>query len=366
VARRHDSVCQGAPERMTEETTTISTAADSAKQLLEFLERNRESLSPLLILAHDFPDPDALSAAFGLQYLAQQRFGIESRIAFGGVIGRVENRAMVKLLRIPAHPLRRTDFKRYKQVALVDTQPAFSNNPFPKKRRATLVIDQHVSVEPPNAELSLVDPGCGATCVIIAQALLLAAMEIPARLATALAYGILSDTLDLYRATRPDVVETYLSVLHHSDMRALARIQNPPRSRSHFVTLSRCVREAVVRQRLIVSHLGAVQAPEIVAQMAEYLLTYDRVSWAFCSGRYKGRLHFSLRTSRSDAQAGEVLRDIVDNRKTAGGHRAIAGGSFLVGVERTDEEWQQREQTLQSRLVKRLRLSRRSEFRKAF
>jgi hypothetical protein len=121
-----------------------------------------------------------------------------------------------------------------------------------------------------------------------------------------------------------------------------------------------------MRQRLIVSHLGPVKAPEMVAQMAEYLLTYDRASWAFCTGRYKGRLHISLRTSRPDAQAGEILRDIVDNRKTAGGHRAIAGGSFLVGVKKTDEEWQQRELTLQSRLVKRLRLNRRSEFRKAF
>ncbi len=352
--------------RMTEPAASLATAADFAKQLLEFLERNRETLSPFLILLHDFPDPDALSSAFGLQHLAQQRFGIESRIAFGGVIGRVENRAMVKLLRIPVHPIRRTDFKRYPRVALVDTQPAFRNNRFPVNRRATLIIDQHASVEPPNAELSLVDTGCGATCVIIAQALLLAAIELPPRLATALAYGILSDTLDLYRATRPDVVETYLSVLHHSDMRALARIQNPPRSRSYFVTLSRCVREAVMRQRLIVSHLGPVNAPEMVAQMTEYLLTYDRASWAFCTGRYKGRLHMSLRTSRADAQAGEVLRDIVDNRKTAGGHSVIAGGSFLVGVKKNDEEWKQRELTLQSRLVKRLRLARRTEFRKAF
>jgi len=351
---------------MTESTAAPATAADYAKRLLEYLERNRESLSPMLILPHDFPDPDALSAAFGLQHLAQHRFGIECRIAFGGVIGRVENRAMVKLLRIPAYPLHRTDFKRYARVALVDTQPAFRNNPFPRKRRASIVIDQHESLEPPNAELALVDTGCGATCVIIAQALLLAAVEIPARLATALAYGILSDTLDLYRATRPDVVETYLSVLHHSDMRVLARIQNPPRSRSFFVTLSRCVREAVIRQRLIVSHLGSVKVPEMVAQMADYLLTYDRASWAFCTGRYKGRLHMSLRTSRPDAQAGEMLRDIVDNPKTAGGHRAIAGGSFLVGVNKSDEEWQQRELTLQSRLVKRLRLTRRSEFRKAF
>lgn len=351
---------------MSDPIANTATAADFAKRLLEFLERNRDTLSPLLILPHDFPDPDALSAAFGLQHLAQQRFGIESRIAFGGVIGRVENRAMVKLLRIPAHPLHKTDFKRYKQVALVDTQPAFRNNPFPRQRRATLVIDQHASLEPPNAELTLIDPGCGATCVIIAQALLLAAVEIPARLATALAYGILSDTLDLYRATRPDVVETYLSVLHHSDMRALARIQNPPRSRSYFVTLNRCVREAVMRQRLIVSHLGAVNVPEMVAQMAEHLLTYDRASWAFCTGRYKGRLHLSLRTGRPDAQAGEVLRDIVDNPKNAGGHRAIAGGSFLVGTNKSDELWQQQELTLQSRLVKRLRLSRRTEFRKAF
>jgi nanoRNase/pAp phosphatase (c-di-AMP/oligoRNAs hydrolase) len=351
---------------MTEPVTTTTTAADSAKRLLDFLERNRESLSPLLILPHDFPDPDALSAAFGLQYLAQNRFGIESRIAFGGVIGRVENRAMVKLLKIPVHPLRRTDLKRFKQVALVDTQPAFRNNPFPVHRRATLIIDQHASVESPNAELSLIDTACGATCVIVAQALLLAAVEIPARLATALAYGIISDTLDLYRATRPDVVETYLSVLHHSDMRALARIQNPPRSRGYFLTLSRCIRDAVVRQRLIVSHLGSVKVPDMVAQMAEYLLTYNRVSWAFCTGRYKGRLHMSLRTSRPDAQAGEVLRDIVDNRKSAGGHRAIAGGSFLVGVNKSDEVWQQQETTLQSRLVKRLRLSRRTEFHKAF
>ena len=46
-------------------------------------------------------------------------------------------------------------------------------------------------------------------------------------MATAVAYGILTDTLDLYRAHRPDVVQTYLSVLQQADMKVLARIQNP-------------------------------------------------------------------------------------------------------------------------------------------
>src|SRR5690242_3866413 len=189
-------------------------SSDHAQALLRFLEERKKTLSPLLILAHDYPDPDALASAFALQHLAQSKFNIESRIAFGGVVGRTENKAMVRLLRMPVHPLRSTWLKRFPSVALVDTQPAFENNSFPKNARATIVIDQHPSATKPNAELALVDPQCGATCVIVAQALLLLGGPIPPRVATALAYGILTDTLDLYRAERPDVVQTYLQVLH--------------------------------------------------------------------------------------------------------------------------------------------------------
>lgn len=348
---------------------TSPTPADSkthARLLLEFLEERRGNLSPLLILPHDYPDPDALASAFALQYLAQQKFGIESRIAYGGVIGRVENRAMFNLLKIPAHRLRKTDLKRYKNVALVDTQPSFKNNPYPGNRRATLIIDQHANSTGPTADLALVDPDCGATCVIVAQALLLTGMEIPMRVATALAYGILSDTLDLYRAKRPDVVDTYLSVLRHSDMRALARIQNPPQSKRYFVTLGRCIRAAVFLRRLVASHLGEVSSPEMVAMMADFLLTYDRASWALCTGRHKGRLHVSLRTTSQDAHAGEILRDVFDNRKAAGGHQSIAGGSLRMGAGVTEEAWDDKEQWVQARLVKRLRLPSKREFRKPF
>jgi nanoRNase/pAp phosphatase (c-di-AMP/oligoRNAs hydrolase) len=337
-----------------------------ARQLLNFLTTHQSTLSPLLILTHDFPDPDALAAAYALHYLAYERFQIESRIVYGGIIGRVENRAMVKLLRIPAHPLHKTDLKRYKNIATVDTQPAFQNNPLPGNRRVALVIDQHAGSSPPVADLAIVDTECGATCTILAQALLLTDLEIPSRLATALAYGILSDTLGLYRAHRPDVIQTYLGILQHADMRSLARIQNPPRSHDFFATLGHCIREAVLFRRLIVCHLGPVHSPDAVSQMAEFLLTYDHAFWAFCTGRYKGSLHLSLRASRQDAQAGVVLRDVVENPRAAGGHQAIAGGKVRVGVDATEEAWQQQERTLQARLAKRLRLPSKAKFRKPF
>jgi len=345
---------------------TAPTAVEHGRRLLRFLSNQRKRLSPLLILTHDFPDPDAIASAFALQHLTQSAFGIEARIAYGGMVGRMENRAMVRTLRIRMHRFHPVLLKRHANVALVDTQPAFQNNPFPGNRKATLVLDQHPSDTAPEAGLAIVDPLCGATSVLVAQALLQSSVDIPARVATALAYGILTDTLDLYRARRPDVVQTYLEVLPHADMRALARVQNPVRPRKFFSVLGRGIREAVLYRRLVVTHLGGVDTPDRVSQVAEFLLTFRRAHWCFTTGRFKGRLHASLRTIRQDAQAGEVLRDVFDKRNQAGGHGPIAGGSCRIGSEASEEVWQAKEQMLRLRLLKRLRVSGKVEPRKPF
>jgi nanoRNase/pAp phosphatase (c-di-AMP/oligoRNAs hydrolase) len=338
----------------------------SAAQLLRFLSERRRAISPLLILIHDYPDPDALASAFGLLHLAREAFGVESRIVHRGAIGRTENRAMVQILEIPARRLRGDDLKRHRRVALVDTQPAFENNPFPVRRRATLVIDQHPSSRKPAADLALVDPTCGATCVIIAQALLRSGLRVPKKLATALVYGILSDTLDLYRASHPDIIQTYLDLLPRCDIRRLARIQNPVRSRRFFAALARGMDDAVARGPLIVSHLGPVDSPDLVSETAEFFLTYEKARWVLCTGRHEGKLHISLRTSGSRTSAGQVLRDVSPDQRLAGGHGAIAGGSFLVGTEAPEKTWTVIEQDLQRRLTRRLRIPLKGGFRRPF
>ena len=336
-----------------------------ASQLLTFLETNRDRLSPLLVLTHDYPDPDALASAWALQYLAEA-FGIEARVVYGGLITRAENRAMVKLLQIPLRKLKAGELKKYRHVALVDTQPRFENNPFPANRRAAIVIDQHKSSIEPAADLALIDEKCGATCVIVAQAIQLRGLEIPEGLATAIAYGIVSDTLDLYRVTRQDVVQTYLQVLHRCDMRMLAEIQNPPRSRRFFVTLGRSIQTAAAYRRVMVAHLGPVKTPESVAQVADFLLSYERVDWSFCTGRCRGSLHLSLRAGQPGAQAGDVLRRVVNDPNEAGGHGGVAGGRISMGRSASDAAFKELEHTVQARLAKRLRLPAKAEFRRVF
>lgn len=341
-------------------------AARHGQTLLAFLRAKRKVLSPLLILTHDFPDPDALASAYGLHHLAKVAFGIETRIAYRGEVGRMENRAMVRLLHIPIYRFRPVWLNRHAGMALVDTQPAFSNNPFPHNRRAALILDQHPAKVTPEADLAIIDPECGATCVLVAQALLQSGIQIPNRLATALAYGILTDTLDLYRARHRDVVETYLQVLHHADMRMLSRIQNPVRPRRFFSTLRRGIAEARLYRRLVVAHLGVVDTPDRVAQVAEFLLTYRRARWVLATGRHKGRLYASLRATQRDAEAGPILRGAFECPEDAGGHGPSAGGSCRLNVNAPEELWRAKEQALVNQVIKRLRIPTRIEPRRPF
>jgi hypothetical protein len=149
-------------------------------------------------------------------------------------------------------------------------------------------------------------------------------------------------------------------------MRVLAEIQNPRRSRRFFTTLGRGLQDAVAYRRVIVSHLGQVTGPAAVAQVADFLLTYERVNWSFCTGRFKGGLCLSLRAARSNGQAGDVLRDIVDSPDQAGGHGGVAGGRIVVGSDASDETWKRLEEAVQVRLARRLRLPASGEFRKVF
>lgn len=325
--------------------------------LLQFLEERRKELSPLLILIHDYPDPDAIAGGCALEYLVEKGFGIQSRVVYGGIIGRMENRTMVNLLKLPVHKVRHSDFKTYPNIATVDTQPAFENNSFPRRRKkASIVLDQHAPEVPPNADLAIIDPECGAACVIVAQALLELGLEIPEKIGTALAYGILTDTLNFSRAHRPDIIRTYLGILPSCNMRKLGKIQDPPRNRHFFTILGRAIRRTVAHRGLLVAHLGEVKHPDFIAHVADFLLTYRQAKRSFCTGRYKGKLHMSLRLSRPGTSAGTILRDVVDDKNNVGGHGLIAGGSLKLAENPTEKDWEETEQNLMFRLLKRLRL----------
>lgn len=314
-----------------------------ARKLLRELGRRGRSVGPLLILTHDHPDPDSMASAWALAHLVKSLCRTRTRIAYGGIIGRLENRMMAEALALPAYPLKPGEISEWERVALVDTQPPFKNNRFPsRRRRPDIIIDHHPRHAKTEAGLALIDESVGATSTILAEALLASGVPIPTRLATAVVYGIGSETQNLGREAGTRDVKIYQAFWPKANMKALWRISFPKRPTAFFATLARGIRNAFICRQVIGVHLGPLNTPDHVAQIADSLLTHEKMRWSVVTGRYHGKLHVSLRTADSGGEAGRLLRRLLGVGR-GGGHGMIAGGSVVVGPDATEVRWREAE-----------------------
>ncbi|MDE1975997.1 MAG: DHH family phosphoesterase [Elusimicrobia bacterium] len=327
-------------------------AAFHAKRLLRYLTDNAARLRPLVILTHDHPDPDSLASAWALAHLAQHYARVRSRVVYGGMVGRSENRLMMERLEVPATQLKKGELAQAPHLALVDTQPPFKNNRCPPRRHPQIIVDHHPRHSDTQGDLVLIDESVGATTTILAEAILESGIRVPKRLATAMVYGIGSETQNLGREAGPRDLAAYRALWPKAQMKALWRISYPRRPAFFFSTLGRGIKNAFVVRDTVGVHLGALPNPDLVAQIADFLLTLEGMRWSLVSGRYAGRLHVSLRSSDPGAGAGRLLKRLLGGGNRGGGHAMIAGGSLEVGESAAEHDWRQAEERLAEGFLK--------------
>jgi len=80
----------------------------------------------------------------------------------------------------------------------------------------------------------------------------------------------------------------------------------------------------------IVSDLGELDSPEMVAEAADLLLRAEDVRWTMCLGVIDGWIHLSLRTSERDGNAGKIARNLGGRRGFGGGHQALAAAQIPI------------------------------------
>ena len=131
----------------------------------------------LVILPHSNPDPDAIASVLTLQYIFRERLGLDTDIAYQGIIGRAENRALVRYLDHTLQPSTALHLSGPMSVALVDTQPNAGNVILPPESGVAIVIDHHDQDELlDTAVYPDVRPDLGATSTILVEYLQAAAI----------------------------------------------------------------------------------------------------------------------------------------------------------------------------------------------
>jgi len=300
---------------------------EKAQRLMATLKDKRT----LLIVMQDFPDPDAIAAAAALRELARNQGEVTTTLACGGFVSRAENRALLKYLGLNVQHMDNTPPANYDSIALVDTQPGAGNNGLDPLIVPDIVVDHH-PIRPLTRKAAFYDvrKRYGATSSIFQEYMQCTETAISVPLATALLYGIRSDTADFGREATQADINAFLTLYPSSNKRMLGRIAMARVPRAYFRTISAALTRAQSAGECVFTNLGVVENPDIVSEVADLLLRDEETNWALSLGVHRDELLISVRSSDVSADAGRLMHHLVGKLGTGGGHTVMAGGQIPI------------------------------------
>ncbi|NLF29550.1 MAG: hypothetical protein GX591_01540 [Planctomycetes bacterium] len=300
---------------------------------LEALTDLLKGKSTMLIVLQNNPDADGMAAAMALRKLAN-KLKVTCSIACSGTVGRAENRALVRYVNLKVREIAEMSPKWFNLIALVDTQPGQRNSSLPPRIKPQIVIDHH-PIRPETRTVAFHDVRStyGATATILYEYLQAASIKPDMPLATALLYGIRSDTQDFGRKAHQADIDASAELYGLANKRMLGAIQRGRVPLEYFRILATGLINARNCGRCIYSGLGVVENADMIAEVADLLLRYEEAEWSLCWGYHAGGALLSVRTISQDLPADRIVRHIVRHRGSGGGHPSMAAGQITLAAD---------------------------------
>lgn len=302
-----------------------------AKVLETYLKGLSEE-SKVAIFCHDNPDPDALASALAMEAVCRS-LGHIPTIYHGGLIEHQQNQAMVRLLEIP---LRRIilDWElddvlnEADCIVTVDFHQPGANNVLPEECVPHIIIDHHASDKPVSADVAFLRPEYSATSSLIANLLMNMSVDMTPRLATALSFGIRTDTLSFTRSFNPVDLRALMWLNTWVDSELLASIEAPLKSKDTLETFTQALSNKKHDGDLILAPISSLKSRDDLSQVADFLFATKDTEVVVVFGIQRNKVLLSARSRRDNLHLGLALSKHFSDGQ-AGGHKGLAGGQIL-------------------------------------
>ncbi|MCG6894716.1 MAG: DHH family phosphoesterase [Desulfobacteraceae bacterium] len=274
-------------------------------------------------------DPDALSSALALRRLFWRK--VKSvRIFRINRIDRADNLAFVRLLDIRhshVRSLRKADFTKF---AIVDSQPShhelFSGIDF------NIVIDHHPAVDGLKADFIDIREDFGSNATLMTEYLKAGGIRPSQRLATALLYGIKSDTNNFVRKTSTQDMIAFRYLFDLANLNIIKKIESSDITRKTLGHIKKAIEELVFVKNVAVVHMGTVKNADILVIVADFFLRLAEAGWSIVSGVCGDKLVVIFRNAGFRRDAGKLARDAFGEFGSAGGHKNAARAEIPLGA----------------------------------
>ena len=331
------------------------------------LERILSSIGgePIVVLLTGHPDPDAIGCALAHQRICEA-LGVPCSIAHVMPVSHRENRALVKLLNVEMLQISSpADLMPFKYYSLVDASAPETSLDVPDHLKLLTVVDHHRGSGRVDAPFIDIRTSMGASCSIYAEymqqglAPLTGERRDDARVATALLFGIQTDTDDFALATPADFTAAAYAKAH-CDADILKRVGRRTVSAAAMSVLGQALSNLVVIRDFALAGVGIVPVGDrdAIGGAADFILKREDIDTVLVYGIVEDRIDGSLRTNSPSVDPAVFLQTAFGRDregKAYGGGRADKGGfqiplGLLADSDDLDALWTLVQQTILSRL----------------
>jgi nanoRNase/pAp phosphatase (c-di-AMP/oligoRNAs hydrolase) len=281
-------------------------------------------------------DPDALASALALKRFFWRKAN-KIDIFHINAIQRPDNLSMIRLLDINTRPVRKLKKSEYTKWALLDSQP--SHHDFFQKCQFNIIIDHHPLTDGLSADHLDVKSDYGANSTLLTEYLKAEKIKPSPRLATALFYGIKTDTNNFVRESSSNDINAFRFLYQTANINIIKKIESSEMTLKMLGSYKTAMENLTVFKHTAVINMGRIRQADTLVLLADFFLKLAEATWCIVSGILDRKLIIIIRNAGFRRNAGKLAQELFGEFGSAGGHSNAARAEIpLENIESLSQE----------------------------
>ncbi|OQY35989.1 MAG: hypothetical protein B6229_10935 [Spirochaetaceae bacterium 4572_7] len=264
----------------------------------------------IFIQTHDFPDPDAIASAYGLQNFLNIN-NIASKIVYSGIIQRDALKLMISKLNIEIFNSSDIEIKKDDFIIIVDGCKG-SGNVTDLPGFEIAVIDHHIVKSPDDVPFLEYHSNI--------------ALNIPKNVATALMIGISRDTDLLTRKVTQNDINAYNYLYKYADNNIVNSLLRNNIQLSDLSYFSQAISNLKTKGIISWLYFENDCDTNLMGILGDFILSAQEIELSIIFVKNGTTISISIRNENLDWNASEIIQHITAGIGTGGGHKEMAGG----------------------------------------
>ena len=301
---------------------------------------------------HDFPDPDAIASACGLQALLKWK-GIDSTIVYFGLIDKINTKTIVNMLDIRLYSIDEIrDSMVSDYVVTIDGQKGNSN--FSDLIGEEVACIDHHPLTSKYRYCFMKHQITGACSTIITKWIMEEHMPLSEQIATLLLYGIKMDTRNFMTGFTNDDIEAFAFLNDYADNSLIYQLDNSVLELSDLRAYSAAIENITIYNEVGFSYIPFECSDGLLASVTEFILSLASVNVSIVYAYRSEGLKFSVRSEMPSIDCGNLIQKALKGIGSGGGHYSMAGGFVPYDSLEQIEDDKLRNRYLQESFIKAL------------